>query len=67
MARQKSRKKQNEKQRYEKQRNQFQLTGLGDTMTLVGAWVAFHHPTLTLPVALTVWAVSCWERDRPNG
>ena len=68
MARQKSNKKtQDRKQQNKRRENKVRLAGLGDTLNWVGAWVAFHHPAFTVPIAVTVWAIACWKRNRPNG
>jgi hypothetical protein len=67
MARQKNKKRQGRKQQNKRREHQARLAGLGDTMNLVGAWVAFHHPTFTVSIAFIIWALACWERNRSNG
>jgi type II secretory pathway component PulM len=68
MARQKNNKKtQDRKQQNKRRENKVRLAGLGDTLNLVGAWVAFYHPTFTVSVAFIIWVIACWERNRSNG
>jgi len=67
MARQKSKRKQGRKQQNMRRENKVHLAGLGDTVNLVGAWVAFHHPAFTLSVAFIIWVIACWERNRSSG
>jgi hypothetical protein len=67
MARQKNKKKQGRKQQNKRRENKARIAGLGDTMNLVGAWVAFHHPAFTVTVAFIIWVIACWERNRSNG
>jgi hypothetical protein len=67
MAKQKNKKKQGGKQQNKKRENKVRLAGLGDTVNLVGAWVAFRHPAFTVSVAFIIWVIACWERNRSNG
>jgi hypothetical protein len=64
MARQK---KKGRRQQNKKRENKVRLAGLGDTVNLVGVWVAFHHPAFTVTVAFIIWVTACWERNRSNG
>lgn len=63
MGKQKNKKKQQNKKR----ENKVHLAGLGDTVNLVGAWVAFRHPAFTVTVTFIIWVIACWEHNRSNG
>jgi hypothetical protein len=67
MARPKNKRKQSRKPQNKRRENKVHLAGLGETVTLAGAWVAFHHPAFTVAVAFTIWVIACWERNRSNG
>ena len=66
MARQKKNKK-GRRQQNKKRENKVRLAGLGDTVNLVGAWVAFHHPAFTVSVAFIIWVIALLERNRSSG
>jgi hypothetical protein len=66
MARQKKNKK-GRRQQNKKRENKLRLAGLGDTVNLVGACVAFHHPAFTVSVAFIIWVIALLERNRSSG
>jgi hypothetical protein len=50
MARHKNEKKQGRKQQNKRCENKVPIAELGDTMNLMGAWVAFHHSAFIVTV-----------------
>ncbi len=64
MAKRKNKKRQNKKRQKKVQQRKALLPRLSDTVNLAGACVASCHPVFAVPVALIVWAVAWWDRNR---